>query len=135
MKALRLAAVFLSLGMAVSCVATSRTLPEKYNFNSTLEEIDQITTFSQPAWEQLDEQSILLRANWNEYYLLVLRRPIKSRIPGLLIGLSRTTSTITAGHDRISVDDSTGPRYYMIDRIYRLKGKEQAEEIREMLRE
>ena len=121
--------------MAVSCAATMATLPEKYSLDNDLEAIDQISTFRVSSWEQVDHQSIILRANWNDYYLLVLHRPIDRMISGLSIGISSTVSSIRPGFDRIIVNDTPFTEYYFIDKIYRLKGKEQAEEIKERLRE
>jgi hypothetical protein len=43
---------------------------------------------------------------------------------------------IVSGHDRvIVVDTSTVREYYVIEKIYKLKGREQALEIKELLRE
>ena len=75
--------------------------------------------------------------NWDECYLLVLRRPIKTRDSNPSIGIDRivtgVTSGITSGHDRIFLDSSPG-QFYVIDKIYKLKGEKQAEEIIEQLR-
>jgi hypothetical protein len=120
--------------MAVSCAATTTTLPEKYNLDNDLEAIDQIFTFKVSSWEQVDHQSIILRANLNDYYLLILHRPIDRMISGLSIGVSSTVSTIRSGFDRIIVNDTPFTEYYFIDKIYKLKGKEQAKEIKERLR-
>ena len=125
--------VFVFLVMAVSCATTPGTLTEKYNLDNDLEAIDRITAHRVSSWEQVDNQSIILRANWNDYYLLVLRQPINRMVSGLSIGISSTVY-ITSGYDRIVVNDTPFTEYYVIDKIYKLKGKEQAEEIKERLR-
>ena len=127
--------IFVLLIMAVSCAATMATLPEKYSLDNDLEAIDQISTFKVSSWDQVDRQSIILKANVSDYYLLVLRRPIDRMISGLSIGISSTVSSIRPGFDRIIVNDTPFTEYYFIDKIYKLKGREHANEIKERLRE
>jgi len=126
--------IFVLLIMAVSCATTPSTLTEKYNLDNDLEAINKINIPKVSSWEQVDNQSIILRTNWNDYYLLVLRRPINRMVSGLSIGISSTAFSITSGYDRIFVNDTPFTEYYVIDKIYKLKGKEQAEEIKERLR-
>ena len=121
--------IFILFIMVASCATTGGILPEKYNLDNELERIDQIETFRKPEWEEVDNQSILLKISLENYYLLVLRRPINTILP-LEIGLSNSFSTITAGSDRITVEGSGITQYYTIERIYKLKGKEQADEIK-----
>lgn len=130
---LKIFSIFVVFVMITSCTATKRALPEKYNLDNYLEEVDQIFTFKVSSWEQVDKQSIILRVNWKDYYLLVLRRPITSRYANLRIGVTRTISSITAGFDRILVDDPAYADFYTIEKIYRLKDREQVNEIKERL--
>ena len=120
--------------MVVSCATTPRTLPEKYNLDNELEAVNKISTFKVSRWEEVDNQSVILRVNYNDYYLLVLRRPIYAMTSRHRIGISSTVSTITSGVDRIHVRDNTGTQYYDIEKIYKLEGKEQKEDIKERLR-
>ena len=120
--------------LAVSCATTIRTLPEKYHLDNDFEAVDRITTFDVSSWEQVDNQSIILRADWNDYYLLVLRRPINRLIPGLYIGVSSTLSSIASGFDRIIVKDTPFTEYYVIEKIFKLEGKDQVKEVKERLR-
>ena len=126
--------ISLLLIMAVSCATTMGPTPKKYNLDNDLEAIDQISSFRVSSWDQVDNQSIILKADWNDYYLLVLHRPLDRRVSGLSIGISSNVSSITAGFDRVIVKDTPFTEYYVIDKIYKLKGKEQAEEIKERLR-
>lgn len=130
---IKVSAVFVFLIMAVSCASTSVSIPEKYNLDNYLETVDRISTFKVSSWEQVDMRSIILRVNWNDYYLLVLHRPIISTYANLDIGVTRTAFSITAGFDRIVVMDHDGPDYYYIQNIYRLKDREQVKEIKERL--
>ncbi len=131
---IKVLSIFAPLIMGVSCVTTSGALPEKYRLDSDLEAVEQINKFRVSGWEQVDSQSVILRANINEYYLLVLERPITTMISGISIGISGTSFTITPGYDKIFVKDSGGIEHYVIARIYRFKDKDQVSEIRERLR-
>jgi hypothetical protein len=124
---------FIIVFLASACATTPSALPEKYNLDNDLEAVDQISTFRISSWKKVDNQSIILRANWNDYYLLVSRRPFHTMILNLPVGIDNAGPTITSGHDRIFVKDHTGRQYYIIDKIYKLKGEEQAKEIKERL--
>ncbi|MFC1493763.1 DUF6491 family protein [Thermodesulfobacteriota bacterium] len=132
-KIIEVSSIFVLLIMAVSCASTPGVIPAKYNLDNSLEAVDRISTFKVSSWEQVDRQSIILKVNYNDYYLLVLRRPIISGYPNLRIGVERTIFSITAGFDRIVVLELGAPDYYVIDKIYKLKDKEQAKEIKEKL--
>jgi hypothetical protein len=125
--------LFIFLFAALSVSATPKPVPDKYNFDGKLERVDKIASFRQITLDKADKQAVILKANGDEYYLLILRKPIDNI--NLEIGIERTVPTIISGQDRVVVNENnTGPKYYMIDRIYRLKDKEQKEEIRELLK-
>ena len=158
--------IFVLFIMVVSCATTPRFLPEKYNFDNNLEAVKHISSVRRPIYEQVDNQSIILRVNRNDYYLLVLRRPIdftaitlsitntasrdkavsaeqkigpKRDDPTGIEGYFSTTPQkivgISSGSDMIVAYDNTDSQsFYVIEKIYKLKGKEQAEEIKEWLR-
>ena len=131
---IKLFSIFVFFIMVVSCAITPRVLPEKYNLDNDLEAVEQISTFKEITWKKVDKQSIILRVDWKEYYLLVLRRPIFSMSFIHTLSIDSTSHNITSGYDRIIVNDSTGTWYYVIDKIYKLRDWEQAEEIKERLR-
>ena len=130
----RVFSIFVLLIMAVSCATTPHTIPEKYNLDNELEAVDRIYAPTISGWKKVDIQSVILRANVTDYYLLVLSRPMYTMITNLSIRISSTGSDITPGFSRIFVGDSVGTEDYFIEKIYKLKGKEQAKEIRERLR-
>jgi len=132
---IRMSSILLLPIIVLSCATTPRAIPEKYNLDDELEAVDRIYTPSISSWEEVDIQSIILRANVGDYYLIVLHRPMYTRFPGFSIGISSTVSNITPGFDRIFVGNTPGPGYFFIEKIYKLKGKEQAREIKERLRE
>ncbi len=130
---LKVLCVFSFFIMFSACATTQQGLPVKYDLGNELKRIDQINTFQLSSWEQVDNQSIILETNWHKYYLLVLRNPITGVIPNLTIGISSTISSITAGFDRIFVNEGGVTQYYVIDKIYELKDRKQADEIKKQL--
>ena len=161
--------------MVVSCATTPPALPEKYNLGNYLEEVNQISAYKDMDClnrdincENVDNQSIMLTVDWENHYLLVLRRPIDAHYSLVSINIDNTASkdrasstqtmlseernaskyglsttdfhqapsniaSIAAGHDKIVVKEFGDTEYYVIEKIYKLKGKEQAEEIKERL--
>jgi hypothetical protein len=168
--------VLVLLAMLVSCATTPRVLPEKYNLDDYLEEVNQISASRDMNCENrdincenVDNQSIMLTINWTDYYLLVLRRPIDANYSLVSINIDNTASkdraystesiiseardsskhghsrtdfhqapsniaSIASGYDKIVVQEFDDTRYYVIDKIYKLEGKDQAEEIKAWLR-
>jgi hypothetical protein len=134
MKAMiKVSFIFVLFIMVVSCATTPRALPEKYNLDNELEAVKQISTFNKISWREVDKQSIIITVDRKDYYLLVLRRPVSSLFFVHTLGIDSITHSITSGHDRVIVNDSTGRWYYVIDKIYRLKDWAQAEKIKERL--
>jgi hypothetical protein len=166
----------------MSCATTYRALPEKYNLDGELEAVSQISIFDVSVFENIDGQSIILKADHMSYYLLVLRRPIAIKYPDPSIVFENAPSekgplsimdeneasknrlfsskkkmgsrlitaptpkdryvgevpskikVIASGDGRIIVAEKTGAKkYYVIEKIYKLKGKEQAEKIKKRL--
>ncbi len=121
--------------IVTSCATMQAKIPEKYNLDKELERVDQISNFRISGWEDVDKQSIILKANIHDYYLLVLDRPMIDWITGFTIGISGTSLNISPGFDRIYVKDSSGIQSnYIINKIYKLKGSDQVKEIKDRLR-
>jgi hypothetical protein len=116
--------------LAVSCATSPNFLPEKYNLDTYLEPVDQISSFQATSWEQIDNQSIILEATWDNYYLLILRSQFDSTIPDMTIGISSTGYTITSGFDMVIVNDFNIRECYVIEKIYKLNGKDQVQEVK-----
>ena len=130
---LKVLCVFSFFILFSACATTQQVLPAKYDLGKELKEINQITTFQLSSWEEVDDQSIILETGLRKYYLLVLREPIFGGIPNLTIGISSTISSITAGFDKIFVNDGGVVQYYVIDKIYELKDRKQVDEIKKQL--
>jgi hypothetical protein len=157
--------ILVFLIMAVSCATTTHILPEKYNLNNELKEVDQISAFRDIDVELVDNQSIILEVNRNEYYLLVLRDRMEIYSSQLAISIDNTASkdraysaqrllsqsrdseqssfrqapshiaSIVAGYDKVVVHGSVDRLYYVIEKIYKLTGRDQKEKVKERLRQ
>ncbi len=112
---------------------TPSTTPEKYDLDNEYQALDRITLFGIRSYENIDKQSLILRTNYSDYYLLVLQRP-RFEVSYGKTGIDFHGSTIIAGHDRV-VMDYPSKQHYIIDKIYKLKGRKQVTEIKKLLRE
>lgn len=158
------------LFLATACATTPVVLPGKYNLDNYLEAASSISVDTIRDFENVDNQSVILKADRRKYFLLVLREPIDVEHSNLyvdiensvakdmalstqtIVGAQKNTkqgapdtewvqtpskiNRIVAGIDRLFVviDSSNEKLYYVVEKIYRLKGLEQANEIKEWLR-
>jgi len=134
--------VFVLLIIVLSCATTPRAIPEKYNLDNELEAVDRVYAPNNSSWDRVDNQSVILRTNVTDNYLLVLSRPMYGRMHIIITEYSQGIShngegyNITPGVNWISAKSATGIiDDYIIEKIYKIEGKEQAREIRERLRE
>ena len=126
---------FIFFTMLSSCASTSKPRPPAdYSFTKDLKSVDKISTFKIDSWEPVDTRSIILKTDFNKYYLLVLDRPMSMILTQHTLGISSTVTSIAAGFDRVFVNDNGVTKHYTIDKIYKLEGRKQAKEIRDMLR-
>ena len=107
---IKVASIFVLFIMVVSCATTtstspkkSSTLPAKYNLVD-LKSVNEIMRVKKSSFEEVDNQSVILKANRGEYYLLVLREPIDPYISKKrTIGVESTESSIPARIGRIYI--------------------------------
>jgi hypothetical protein len=118
----------------MACATGPIKLPDKYNFDNKLEEVTEIYRFRIDSWESIDYQSLILKTNVSDYYLFVLQRPASSLPFSEAIGLSVTVNRVRSGFDDVIVTDSYSSESYIIEKIYKLKDREQATEIKAKLR-
>ena len=135
MKAINklLGILFISF-LATACATTSFKLDKKYTFASELEEATGITDFRIESWQHIDFQSLIVEANINEYYLIILQQPAPMLPSSETIGITVSINRVRPGYDKIVVSDSTGSESYIIQKIYKLKDKEHAKEIKARLK-
>lgn len=120
--------------LVMACATGPIKLPDKYNFDNKLEEVEEIYSFRIDSWMSVDYQSLILKANVGDYYLIVLQRPAVSLPFSEAIGLTLTINKLQSGFDEIIVVDSFGSESYIIEKIYKLKDRQHASEIKRQLR-
>jgi hypothetical protein len=126
--------VLISLVFA-ACATTPLKLADKYNFDNELKEVTDINSFRIDSWESIDNQSLILKANLNnDYYLVILQRPALNLPFSERIGITDSGIKITKGFDRIIVEDFSGAESYVIHKMYKLDSREQATEIKNRLK-
>lgn len=127
--------IFLLSLILSSCATAPMTLPEKYSLDDQLEKVTGINSFRVMEWYEVDQQSLILKTGFNEYYLLVLNMPCHELLFTYRIGVTSSASMIQAGFDSVILYYPGSPRIsYKIERIYRIKGNEQMRSIKEQLK-
>ncbi|MGD9160571.1 MAG: DUF6491 family protein [Desulfobacteraceae bacterium] len=135
MKAItKLTGILLISLLATACATTPFKVADKYILDNELSEATDITNFRLDSWESIDSQSLILRTDINNYYLIVLDRLALNLPYAENIGITSTTGMVKNGFDSIIVSDSYGTESYTIHKIYKLKDREQATEIKKRLR-
>lgn len=119
--------------MIAACATTPFKVAKKYNLGDELTEVSAINSFKLAGWESIDYQSLIIRTKVNGYYLIVLQRPAPTLPFSEEIAVTLTVDKLRAGFDDIVVSDSSGSDSYTIYKIYKLKDREQASEIKKRL--
>lgn len=135
MKAItKLTGIFLISLLAAACATTPFKIEDKYNFDNELQEQEEVSNFRIDSWESIDYQSLILKTDVNNYYLIVLQRPAPSLPFSESIGVTVTVTNVRSGFDKIIVTDSYSTESYIIYKMYKLKDREQAAEIKKRLK-
>ena len=135
MKAItKLKGILLISLLASACATTPFKVADKYNFDNELQEQKEISNFRIDSWESIDDQSLLIITNINDYYLFILDHPARSLPFSEQIGITVTVDRVKSGYENIIVSDSSGTESYVIHKIYKLKDREQASEIKKRLK-
>jgi hypothetical protein len=134
MKAItKLKGILLISLLAAACATTPFKVPDKYNFDNELQEQKEISNFRIDSWQKIDYQSLLIITNINDYYLVILDYPAESLPQSERIGVTVTVDRVKSGLENIIVSDSGSTKSYGIHKIYKLKDREQALEIKKRL--
>lgn len=72
-------------------------------------------------WIKVDDQSFIIRAVKNEYYLLVLDRPAINLMTTNTITFQLLANALRAKADYINLDNT----WYSIERIYKIKNRDE----------
>ena len=124
--------LFISL-LATSCATAPVKLDQKYNFDNELQEVKGIINYKIDSWQPIDSQSLIIQTDVNDYYLVILQQPAPDLPYTETIGATVTVNEVKPGYDVIIVSDSSGATPYVIQKIYKLNGREQAQEIRKQV--
>ena len=134
MKAItKLKGILLISLLATACATTSFKVDEKYNFDNELQEATELSNWRIDSWETVDYQSLIIRTDFNEYYLVILNWPAPSLPFSEDIGITVTANSVKPGFESIIVADSYGRESYIIHKMYKLKDREQATEIKKRI--
>ena len=134
---MRIATICMCVALLMSSCATGRIeLPEKYALDNQLESVSYISKYQgYSGWDMLDNQSFILQTSPSNYYLIVLQIAVTEERFSESIKISSSGSRVRAGMDTVTFlgQPIKGPSY-RIEKIYRLKDREQVQTIREQIR-
>lgn len=134
MKIMKQIAIFCILSLITSACATMPMgTAEKYNLDGQLEPVSEITKYNLMGWETVDRQSFVLQTSPSQYYLIVLIRPSEHLVFSESIGISHTGDLVKPGYDRVTVYSSSNTDTYVIDKIFKLKDREEIKAIKAQL--
>ncbi len=131
---MKLFAIVALLAMTASCVTKTAptALPDKYNLTD-LKEVKKITVLKESDWIKVDNHALIFRDNENNFFLIVLGRPLETSIEKEVVGIIGQGQDVYAGIAKFFIKTNKGRDYYIIQKIYTLDGPEQAKQIKERL--
>ena len=134
---MRIATICMCVALLMSSCATGRIeLPEKYVLDNQIESVSHISKYQgYSSWDTVDNQSFILQTSPSNYYLIVLQIAATEQRFSESIKISSSGSRVRAGMDTVTFLGRSikGPPY-RIEKIYRLKDREQVRTIREQIR-
>ena len=134
MKLIKLFTVLISLFFIISaCATTSPETIGKYDLASQLEPVSEILRYNLMGWETVDNQSFILQTAPSSFYLIVLIHPSDQLVFAETISISHTGAVVKPGYDRVTVYGSPNNESFVIDKIFKLEGRDQANAISEQL--
>ena len=125
--------ILITLLITSACATEPATVPPKYNLDSQLENVPNISRFNMVSWDSIDKQSFILQTGPSDYYLIVLESMACSLPFASTIQISNENSLIWPSYSNVVVNDDGWEDSYMINRIYRFKDHAQIEAIRSLL--
>lgn len=137
MKALLSTAAIAALSILASTASAGvKMIPEKYQFDDQLPQVERFSRYSIDGWNAIDKRSLIVRTSPSTSYLLILQRDLPSLRFNDAIGLSSTGSQVHARFDTVRVFD----RHFTsipvaISKIYKLKGRDQRKQVKAQIRE
>lgn len=110
------------------------TTGDKYSrLDDQLEQVSDISSFNLMNWEAIDNRSFILQTSPSRFYLILLRRRAHGLMFAETIAISNTGSMVRPGFDRVTVFSPFQREDYIIQKIFKLKDREAATQIRDQL--
>ena len=125
--------ILTALILISGCAAGTIKIPEKYALEGQLEQVNSFYRQRIIDWERVDNQSLIIETSPGTYYLLVLKIPSQELVFRNRIILSSTGSMIRAGLDDLIIYTARMKVSYPIERIFKIKGREQMQTVRDQL--
>jgi hypothetical protein len=126
--------VFICSLIIEACAEGMTQMPQKYALDGQLEQVSEIYGYTVMDWVAVDNQSFIIQKSTSEYYLLVLKTPSPELTVGNRLVISSKSGTIRAGLDEVTIYSGEYIKNsHTIERIYKIKGREQMSAIREQL--
>ena len=116
-----------------ACATAPTETSGKYDLKDQLEPVSEIFKYNLMGWETVDRQSFILQTSPSQYYLIVLLRPSEHLMFSESIGISHTGDLVKPGYDRVTVFSSSFTDTYVIDKIFKLKNREEVKTIKAQL--
>jgi hypothetical protein len=129
----KLAGIFITLLIVSSCAGAPVKIPDKYDLDSQLEKVPDISKFNMMSWDRIDSQSFVLQTTPSEYYLIVLSSPAVNLPFAESIHISSTGSMVRPGFNNVQVIGDGIDEDYVINKIYKFKDYEQVKSIKAQL--
>jgi hypothetical protein len=125
--------ILVSLFMATACATAPVSIPDKYNLDNQLENIQNISKYNMMSWDSVDRQSFVLQTNPGDYYLIVLSSPSEKLPFSESVQITNTGDMVRPGYNNVIVSSPGFEGSYVINKIYKFKDYEQVKAITSQL--
>jgi hypothetical protein len=131
----RVLLALIAFTFVTACASTGKIqLPEKYVLGNKFQQVDEIYRTRIMSWYDIDKQSLFIQTAPSEYYLIVLMVPSYDLPFRNRIRITHSGSEIKAHLDSVIVYSGAHTKQsYPIDRMYKIKGQEQMNEVLQLL--
>ena len=134
MRTMKQLAMFLvPLFIFTACATTGLKTAGKYNLDNQLEPVSEVLKYNLMSWETIDNQLFILQTSPSQYYLIVLVWPAENLMYTESISISHTGDMVKPGYDKVTVYGAPKSQTYVIDKIYKLKDREEANAVKTQL--
>jgi hypothetical protein len=123
------AIVFMAIFTAYTCFAASSGVPEKYNLDSQMQKVTEISKYNFMSWQTVDKQSFVLQTSPSDYYLIVLSNPSDKIMFAETIKIADTNAMVKPGYNNVIVKGNGFTDTYIINKIYKFKDSAQIKTI------